>query len=188
MTGVTAKLIRRHPHVFGDAEADTASEVRTRWEAVKVAQEDRVGIFHDVPELLPGLLYARKVQRRAASVGFDYDAVTAALGDLESELAELRDELAVRPDHAAEQAADPALDGELGDVLFATVNVARRLGVDPELAIRASATRFRERVARAAVLAGTDGAEFGALGTDAQERYYQAAKALLRASDGAADG
>ena len=186
--GVTAKLIRRHPHVFGDAEADTASEVRTRWEAVKVAQEDRVGIFHDVPELLPGLLYARKVQRRAAAVGFDYDGVAAALGDLESELAELRDELALRPAHEAEQAADPALDAELGDVLFAAVNVARRLGVDPELAIRATAARFRERVERAALLADEDGAAFGSLGTDAQERYYQAAKALLRAADGAAGG
>jgi XTP/dITP diphosphohydrolase/tetrapyrrole methylase family protein/MazG family protein/ATP diphosphatase len=186
--GVTAKLIRRHPHVFGDAEADSAGEVRARWEQVKVDQEDRVGIFHDVPELLPGLLYARKVQRRAASVGFDYDGAGAALADLESELRELADEIAARPEPEAERAADRALDAELGDVLFAAVNVARRIGADPELAVRATADRFRARVEGAASLAREEGADFGALGVAAQERYYQAAKALLRASDGAPGG
>jgi MazG family protein len=184
-SGVTEKLIRRHPHVFGDAEADSASAVRVRWEQVKVDQEARVGIFHDVPELLPGLLYARKVQRRAASVGFDYDGVGAALADLESELHELADEIAARPEPEGERPADRQVDAELGDVLFAAVNVARRAGADPELAIRAAADRFRERVERAAGLAAADGSEFGTLGTAAQERYYQAAKALLRAGDGA---
>ncbi|HEY1480207.1 MAG TPA: nucleoside triphosphate pyrophosphohydrolase [Gaiellales bacterium] len=179
-TGVADKLVRRHPHVFGDAEADTASDVRVRWDAVKVAQEARVGIFHDVPELLPGLLYARKVQRRAASVGFDYDGVAAAVGDLESELRELADELARHPEPEGERAADPELDAELGDVLFAAVNVARRIGADPELAIRATAARFRARVERAAELAAADGHQFGTLGTPEQERYYQAAKSLLR--------
>jgi MazG family protein len=183
--GVSAKLIRRHPHVFGDAEADTATEVRARWEQVKVDQEARVGIFHDVPELLPGLLYARKVQRRAASAGFDYDGVGAALRDLESELRELAAEIASRPEPEGERAAGRALDGELGDVLFAAVNVARRVGSDPELAIRGAAARFRDRVERAAGLAAEDGSEFAALGIAAQERYYQAAKALLRAADGA---
>lgn len=185
---VTAKLIRRHPHVFGDDDVASAGEVRERWEQVKVEQEARVGIFHDVPELLPGLLYARKVQRRAASVGFEYDGVAAALGDLESELRELTDELALQPAHVAERPAEPALESELGDVLFAAVNVARTVGADPELAIRAAAGRFRARVERAAVLAGDDGGDFGALGTPEQERYYQAAKALLRAGDSAAGG
>jgi MazG family protein len=183
--GVARKLIRRHPHVFADAEADTAGEVRVRWDQVKVAQEARVGIFHDVPELLPGLLLARKVQRRAASVGFDYDGVAAALSDLESELRELADELAARPEPEAERPADPRLDAELGDVLFAAVNVARRVGADPELAVRAAADRFRVRVERAEALAGEDGSVFADLGTPEQERYYQAAKAQLRAADGA---
>jgi XTP/dITP diphosphohydrolase/tetrapyrrole methylase family protein/MazG family protein/ATP diphosphatase len=183
--GVTRKLIRRHPHVFGDAEADTAGEVRVRWEAVKVAQEARVGIFHDVPELLPGLLFARKIQRRAASVGFEYESDAAALADLESELRELAEALALRPPHEAERPADPELEAELGDVLFAAVNVARRIGADPELALRAAARRFRTRVERAEALATEDGTPFAALETAAQERYYQRAKALLRAGDGA---
>ena len=69
---VHEKLVRRHPHVFGDAEARTAGRVRERWEAIKTEQEGRVGVFHDVPESLPALLLARKVQRRAAAVGYDW--------------------------------------------------------------------------------------------------------------------
>jgi MazG family protein len=186
--GIARKLIRRHPHVFGDAEADTAGEVRSRWEQIKVTQEGRDGIFHDVPELLPGLLFARKLQRRAASVGFDYDGVAAALADLESEVRELAHELDVRPEPDTEKPADRELDAELGDVLFAAVNVARRIGADPELAVRAAAGRFRERVDRAEQLARDEGVSFAGLDTDAQERYYQAAKTLLRASDGSTGG
>ena len=183
--GVTRKLIQRHPHVFGDAEAETAGDVRERWEQVKVVQEARVGIFHDVPELLPGVLFARKIQRRAASVGFEYGSDAAALADLESEVRELAEELALRPPHEAERPADPELEAELGDVLFAAVNVARRIGADPELAVRAAARRFRERVERAEALAHAQGTPFAGLETEAQERYYQQAKALLRAGDGA---
>ena len=69
---VHEKLVRRHPHVFGEAEASTAGRVRERWEEIKRTDEERQGIFHDVPETLPALLYARKVQRRAAAVGFEY--------------------------------------------------------------------------------------------------------------------
>jgi len=87
---VHAKLVRRHPHVFGDAEARTAVRVRENWERIKRDQEGREGVFHDVPESLPALLYARKVQRRAAAVAFDYPDAAGALADLEDELRELR--------------------------------------------------------------------------------------------------
>ena len=80
------KLVRRHPHVFGDVEADTAGRVRANWERIKREQEGREGIFHDVPETLPALLHARKVQRRAASVGFEYPDLDGALADLDDEL------------------------------------------------------------------------------------------------------
>ena len=83
---VHAKLVRRHPHVFGDVDARTPGRVRERWEAVKTEQEGREGIFHDVPEALPALLQARKVQRRAAAVGYDWP-------DLSGPLAKVREEL-----------------------------------------------------------------------------------------------
>ena len=88
--GVTAKLVARHPHVFGDAEAKTAEHVRERWEALKRDNEGREGIFHDVPEGLPALSYAQKVQVRARAVGFEYPDLAGAVADLDDELRELR--------------------------------------------------------------------------------------------------
>ena len=84
--GVHAKLVQRHPHVFGDVEAETAGRVRENWETIKREQEGREGVFHHVPENLPALLLARKVQRRAAAVGFEYPDAAGALADLEDEL------------------------------------------------------------------------------------------------------
>jgi MazG family protein len=171
---VTAKLIARHPHVFGDVEAKTAERVRENWERLKVAQEDRQGVFHDVPETLPALLLARKVQRRAAAAGFDYPDVANALADLDDELVELRDELPEVPVGKGEP--DRRAAAELGDVLFACVNVARRLNIDPELELRAAAGRFRVRVEEAERLAAAAGEEWTSLDLEAQDRYFDMAK------------
>ena len=125
--GMVQKLIRRHPHVFGDAEAETAGEVLRNWDRIKREEEGRgVGEpFADVPENLPALLYARKLQRRAQSAG------------LEGAEPEQR---------IARPATREAAERWIGEALFALVDLARRLRVDPELALRASAQRFRERV------------------------------------------
>jgi MazG family protein len=168
------KLIARHPHVFGGEELASAGDVRENWERLKVVQEEREGIFHDVPDALPALMLARKVQRRAASVGFDYPDLQGALADLDEELGELRAELP--RDAAAEHAPDPRLAAELGDVLFACVNVARRLNVDPELELRAASHRFRARVEQAERLAAADGHAWSELPLSEQDRYYDAAK------------
>jgi XTP/dITP diphosphohydrolase/tetrapyrrole methylase family protein/MazG family protein/ATP diphosphatase len=158
------KLIRRHPHVFGDVEAETAGEVLRNWDAIKSGEEGREpGIFGEVPENLPGPLYARKVQRRAASTGFDFEHVP--FDAVEGELDELR---------AAE--GREARFHEVGDVLFAAVNVARKLKVDPELALRAASERFRGRVEGAAGLAARDGADWDDLGPDDQLAYYARAR------------
>ena len=173
--GVHAKLVSRHPHVFGDAEARTAGRVRERWEQIKREDEGREGIFHDVPEGLPALLYARKAQQRAKSVGFDYPDLAGALADFEDELRELRAELPER-DPSPETEPDARVAAELGDVLFAAVNVARRLNVDPELELRAATKRFRGRVERAAELAAANGETWTALSLDDQDAYYDEAK------------
>jgi nucleoside triphosphate diphosphatase len=178
--GIHAKLVRRHPHVFGDAEASSAGEVKARWEDLKRDQEGREGIFHDVPGALPALLHARKVQRRAAAIEFEYPDVGSALADLEDELTELREAVGAASVSIPETEPDPRHVEEVGDVLFAAANVARRLGVDPELALRTASERFVERVERAQRLAEADGADFATLDLEAKDRYFDAAKEAFR--------
>ena len=176
---VHAKLVRRHPHVFGDAEARTAGRVRERWEAIKTEQEGRTGIFHDVPESLPALLLARKVQRRAASVGYDWSDLDGPIEKVREEFAELLAELGRAGRPAPETEADRAVEAELGDLLFTVVNLARFVNVDPELALRATTRRFRERLELAEQLAAAAGEAWTELDLDGQERWYEQAKAAL---------
>jgi MazG family protein len=176
---VHAKLVRRHPHVFGDVEARTAGRVRDNWERIKREQEGREGVFHDVAESLPALLYARKVQRRAAAVNFDYPDVRAAADDLESELAELKIELE-RGTPARETEPDGRQAEELGDLLFAVVNVARHLNADPELELRRAVHRFRDRVEVAEALAVDAGENWAALPLEQQDAYFDRAKESSR--------
>ena len=164
--GIHAKLVRRHPHVFGDVEAETPGRVKENWDRIKREQEGREGVFNDVPAALPGLLYARKVQQRAKSVGFEYPDVAGAVADLDDELRELKDDLD-SPERRAE---------ELGDVLFAAVNVARSLDVDPELELRRAADRFRRRVETAEQLAASSGENWSELPLERQDRYFDLAK------------
>jgi len=171
---VHEKLVRRHPHVFGEVEAGTPSRVRENWELIKREQEEREGVFHDVAEALPSLLYARKVQRRARAVGFEYPNLDGAVADLDDEVRELKAELTEEP--APETEPDPRVFDELGDVLFATVNVARRLNVDPELALRAASGRFVTRVERAEELAAGEGKRWTELELAEQDRYFDLAK------------
>jgi len=141
------KLVRRHPHVFGGAEAETADAVRRRWEEIKRDEEGREEIFHHVPDSLPALLHARKVQRRAAAAGFEYPDVAGALRDLEDEVAELKSELGGRPDPAPETPPVERQAQEMGDLLFA----CRSTG-------------------------GVSGASFAELPLDEQDRYFDRAK------------
>jgi MazG family protein len=176
-----AKLVRRHPHVFGDASAETPGAVKARWENLKAEQEARRGIFHDVPETLPALLLARKAARRATTVGFDYPDAETALGDLDDELRELREAVATAPAARAETEPDPRVFDEIGDVLYAAANTARKLNVDPELALRATVARFRERVEAAERLAAGEGREFAELSLEEQDRFFDLAKDAERA-------
>ena len=180
--GVHDKLVRRHPHVFGDAEARTAGRVRERWEAIKTEQEGRRGVFHDVPGSLPALLLARKMQRRAAAVGYDWPSLDGPAAKVREELDELVAELARAGRPAPETEPDHAVEAELGDLLFTVVNLARFVNVDPELALRGATARFRERVERAEKLAAEAGEDWTDLSLEGQERWYERAKAALERS------
>jgi MazG family protein len=143
------KLIRRHPHVFGEADAESAGQVLRQWDRIKREEEGRGADepFSDVPENLPGLLYARKLQRRALSAGAAQEEDSA---DAARRLREAGDDLAgliEQGESAAPGAADAErsrVEAALGELLFAAVDAARRLRADPELALRASADRYRE--------------------------------------------
>jgi MazG family protein len=178
--GVHDKLVRRHPHVFGDAEARTAGRVRERWEEIKTEQEGREGIFHHVPGSLPALIYARKVQRRAAAVGFEYPDIESRFLHLHAELEELKAEIERAGHVAPETEADTRAADEIGDVLFLTVNVAMRLNVDAELALRRATQKFVARVEQAEKLAAERGEHWTELPLDKQDAYYDLAKEELR--------
>jgi MazG family protein len=178
--GVHAKLVARHPHVFGDAEARTAGRVRENWERIKCDEEGREGIFHDIPPNLPALVHARKVQRRAAAVGFEYPGTAGAFADLEDELRELETALDQGGGRPQETEPDAAVSAELGDLLFAAVNVARHENVDPELALRTASGRFVGRVEQAERLAADAGDDWTSLPLEEQDRWYDRAKEALR--------
>jgi len=167
---VRQKLVRRHPHVFSDAGdspvgVSSSGEVLRNWDAIKQTESGREpGIFGEVPDNLPGPLYARKVQRRTASTGFDVDEVPF------DAVADQLDALRAAPD-------DPdARHDAVGDLLFAAVNVARKLKVDPEIALRSSADRFRRAVETAERLAQADGATWNDLPPQRQFGYYAQAR------------
>ena len=165
---VTEKLIRRHPHVFGEADVANATEVLKNWDAIKRTEPGREpGVFGEVPENLPSLLHARKLQRRVASSGFDFpgDDPAGPLQAVHEELAEVE-----RATTAEERFH------ELGDLLFSVVNVARKLTVDPELALRAASGRFRSRVTAAGELAASDGGSWDDLPPEQQLAYYARAR------------
>ena len=171
------KLVLRHPHVFQTpGELDSAGAVKKRWEELKAVQEDRQGIFHDVPEALPALLYARKVQRRAATAGFDWLDAAGPLAKVHEELAELEEELERRDMPVPETEPPARVVAEVGDLLFTAVNLARILNVDPELALRQTSGRFVSRVELAARIAAADGSDWNALDLEEQDRYYRLAK------------
>lgn len=152
--GIHDKLVRRHPHVFGAADgeavvADDAATVLTNWEAIKRAEKGRTSVFEGIPGSLPALSYADKVQRKAAKLGFDWPDVEGAVPKIAEETGEL---LAAVGSDDTEAVID-----EAGDLLFATVNVLRHLGVDPESALRAGTNKFRARFEQVEQLAASRG-------------------------------
>lgn len=187
--GIARKLVRRHPHVFtpegvplAEAAAGlSASEVVNRWEDLKAAERGADGrvepsILSGVPRALPALLRAYETCARAATVGFDWDGPGDVLDKMEEELRELR--VAVRDRDAQPE----AVEDELGDLLFAFANYARKLGVEPEAALRRAADKFQGRFTAMERLAQADGATMKSLTLDQQNALWQRVKIAVAAS------
>ncbi len=163
--GIHDKLVSRHPHVFGDVTALDADTVLDNWDEIKRVEKGRTSVFDGVAASLPALAYAHHLQRKAAKVGFDWPDVAGPYAKVDEELAELRED-------------DSDVAGELGDVLFAVVNVARHLGVDAELALRAAAAKFRRRFEAVEVLAVERGIDLAAAGLDALDALWEEVKTV----------
>ena len=162
------KLVHRHPHVFGSVEVDGAGEVLANWEQIKKAEKGRSSIMEGVPGDLPSLLYAHKIQGKAASVGFDWDDVDGALPKISEELDELQ--------AAITSAVGRDIEDELGDLLFAVVNVARHLEVDPEAALRGASAKFRTRFQSVEAQADAEGRDLSAMSLAELDTLWDRAK------------
>ena len=197
---IDEKMIRRHPHVFGDVNAQNANEVADLWEQVKLSEKaEEAGsvkasyLLDDVPSHFPALLQAQKISRRAVAVGFEWDTIDDVWAKVAEERAELETAYAEAPktsdgkvlskDPGAYEAApaqvDPriaAVEMEFGDMLFAIVNVARKMGIDAESALRSSNNKFRRRFAAVEDQARAMGRTVEDLSLDEMEECWQRAK------------
>jgi len=177
---LSAKLIRRHPHIFGDAVASDANAVLRNWEQIKreerkAASDEAVpaATMDSIPRSMPALLEASKLGSKAAKAGFDWPDVQGLIEKLGEETEELQAEMS--------SGDTDALELELGDLLFTTVNLARRLGVDPESALRRTNAKFRNRYTVMEQLAG-GAASFEDLAAEDKEALWTAAKARERST------
>lgn len=203
---VNEKMIRRHPHVFGDAHAANASETLDLWDKVKLAEKggadeaaddagvQREGLLDGVPTGFPALMQAQKISRKAASAGFEWDTLDDVWDKVREEVDELREAYAAAPkaangkvdaDAPAPATCDPAaavaaVEDELGDVLFSLVNVGRRMGVDAEGALRSTCRKFRDRWAHMEEAAWTQGCAIEDLDPEEREALWCEAKELGR--------
>lgn len=170
------KLIRRHPHVFGDVEATTPEQVYGNWERIKAEEKGSEGIDAEIPSALPALLAAQKVQRRAAGRGFDWAELAGAVEKVREELAELEEAARTQEGLDREGAAKDALEEEVGDVLFAATALARKLGVDAETALRATIRKFVRRYEALEDAAAADGVRLEDLSEEELLRRFRGAR------------
>ncbi|MFV1991194.1 MAG: nucleoside triphosphate pyrophosphohydrolase, partial [Acidimicrobiales bacterium] len=178
--GIHTKLYTRHPHVFGDLEVFTAEEVKANWEQIKLAEKGRDSLMDGIPVALPGLLYAWKVQKKAAGVGFDWPDVKGPISKIHEELGEFLDAYGSGDQAAARR--------ELGDLLFSVVNVARHLELDPESALHASSTVFKRRFQLVEKYAAADGASLRDADLTELDQYWDRAKIALAHESGGNSG
>jgi tetrapyrrole methylase family protein/MazG family protein len=168
VAGITAKLYRRHPHVFGDEVAGNAREVHATWDRIKRAEkaEKGHGLLDDVPHGLPGLMMAQVISRKAVAAGFEWESLDGVIDKLHEEVAELAE-----TEPGSSEAAD-----EIGDILFTIVNLARKQGIDAETALRGTCDKFRSRWSAMEEAARHEGREVSDLSLEQQEALWQQAK------------
>ena len=171
---IEAKMVARHPHVFGGEQLETAAQVAQQWERRKLAEKGTTGTLSGVPRSLPALVAAYRMGQKAAGVGFDWSTVPSVLAKLDEEVSELKEAHASDP-HRAEH-----LREEVGDVLFTVANVARHLGIDPEAALAAANRKFRRRFEKMERALDEGGEELADASSDRLEEIWREVKAAER--------
>lgn len=174
---VSEKLVRRHPHVFDEAQVGDSAGVLTQWEEIKRAEKgnEEKAYLHEVGKGLPAMLKSAKIQKKAAKVGFDWPSARGIIGKIEEEFEEVKVEL---EKHHEGEAASPELAAEIGDLLFITVNLARKLGVDPELALEGTNAKFLKRFAHLEKQLKANGKSLGDSDMLEMDGYWEEAKSL----------
>ncbi len=176
IANLSEKLIRRHPHVFAEASAlKTPEEVSRTWDAIKKTEAglaERTSVLDGVPKVFPALMRAEKIQKKAAKVGFDWDETHDVLEKIEEELRELKE--------AIESGVRAELEDELGDLLFATVNLSRFIKVDPEFALEQATAKFTKRFNLVEAYAQEEGLDLNDLDLDGLNLLWDRAKDQLR--------
>lgn len=165
--GITVKLVRRHPHIFGSTEVDSAEQVSINWDRIKRQEEGDAGSLVRMPAGLPAMMAAMKIQGQAARSGFDWSRSADVVDKLDEEIEELREVAEGPPEDAA---------CEIGDILFTVVNLARHMEVDPEAALRSTCAEFVRRYSIMEEIAFGHGREFESLSIDEKEELWQEAK------------
>lgn len=170
------KLLRRHPHVFGDQQGASLDEIKHTWEVIKAEERDAKGRAHQsaldgVPAGLPALQRAAKLQKKASKVGFDWSHLEGVVAQLDAEISELR--------QAIESGEAAAIEDELGDVLFSVINVSRHLKLDADLALRRASDKFSRRFREVEALAEEGGNALSELDEAALDQLWQRAKQRL---------
>lgn len=173
--GISDKLVRRHPHVYGDREVADTAGVLTQWDEIKRQEKgtEEKPYLHGVGDGLPGLLKALKLQKKAAKVGFDWPDARAVVEKVREELEEVVELL---DEHEEGSAAAAALEGELGDLLFVVVNLARKLKVDPEVSVELTNQKFIRRFAHVEESVKATGLRLEEAGIELMESAWVAAK------------
>jgi len=172
VNAISDKMERRHPHVFGDETAESAEQVMEQWEQRKLQEKGRKGYLDGIPKHLPGLLKARRISDKAALVGFEWPTIDGAKDKVDEEWAELQ--------HAAKQDSHEDVVHELGDVLFALVNLSRYLKADPEDALRRTVGRFSKRFRYVENQILARGEQLQDVGLEAMDALWEEAKRLER--------
>jgi tetrapyrrole methylase family protein/MazG family protein len=170
LDGINTKLVRRHPHVFGDVHVESSEEVSHNWESIKKGERDsEASILENVPRQMPALAYSQDIQRRVAQVGFDWENIDGVIDKLAEEVKELTQSV------NQEEKAD-----EFGDLFFTLANIARRMGIDPEASLRQANLKFFKRFSYMEKLCRERGLDLGQLPFSEQNALWEEAKGRVK--------